>query len=252
MNARLKTAGIIGTGLIGGSIGLRARRAGMRVAGYDADAAALSYALEAGIIDVVLERDRIYEQSDIVVLAMPVREAITELEMLDPAALDRVRVVMDVASVKAPIVHAARGLSKFVATHPMAGNEGIGPAAADAALFEGKTWAYVEGADAQATRDAVDFIRVLSGVPLRVDAETHDATVALTSHVPQIFAWAFERRLRELPDPDAASLCGQVARDLLRVGQTHPPFWDGVLELNAAHVARELHALAEDLSRVTF
>lgn len=248
MSAR-RTLGIAGTGLIGGSIGLRARESGYRVIGYDSDGAAADRALRLGILDERVERAGLYGRSDIVVLAMPVRAILAELAAIAPHEASGPSLIMDVASVKAPVVRAARGLQNFVAAHPMAGNEHSGPEAAAASLFEGAPWAYVPCPDPAANALAVEFIGALGAAPTEIDANVHDAVVACTSHMPQVIAWLFADRIGQLDAAQSAALLGPVARELLRIGARRPPMWNDVLEFNAANLARELRAMAGALDR---
>ncbi|HEV3152670.1 MAG TPA: prephenate dehydrogenase/arogenate dehydrogenase family protein [Candidatus Baltobacteraceae bacterium] len=246
MNAP-RTLGILGTGLIGASIGMRARREGFRVLGSDRDPGAVFSAVEYGCIDEACARERIYDESDIVVLAMPLDAVIAEIESLAAAHLRRPPAILDVASVKGPVVRAARALTGFVGTHPMAGGEGSGPSSASAALFDGRTWAYVPSHDADSTAIVANFIAAMGAHPIPVDADVHDATVACTSHMPQIFAWLFAERVRALSDPGANQLYGPVARELMRIGEVRAPFWASVLQANAANVSRELRTMAAAL-----
>lgn len=245
----LRRVGILGTGLIGGSIGLRARELGVHVLGFDADADAARKALERGIVDVLADRREIYASCDTVVLAMPAAAVVAELRSLDRDAAARVPLLIDVASVKAPIVEAAQGVRSFVATHPMAGKAVSGPDSASAALFRDATWAYVPSDDLNATQRAVDFIASMGASAVPIGADLHDEIVAFTSHMPQVFAWVFAERFSSVDDPNAAALCGPVARELLRIGSVQPSMWTDVLDLNAAAVARELRAMAEALER---
>lgn len=238
---------VIGLGLIGGSIALRARQEGFAVSGFDADPGALAEAQRVRLIDRVAPAGEPFSRDSIVVLAMPVDAVVTYLRDLARAGASGAAAIMDVASVKAPIVAAADGLGNFVATHPLAGNEKHGPGAADARLFEGKTWPYVPARSKRATAAAVEFIRALGGVPAAVDAEEHDAVVARTSHLPQILAWIFAERMRALDAPKASELCGPVARELLRIGRVQPPMWASVLQHNSRHVKAELRAFAAQL-----
>jgi prephenate dehydrogenase len=243
------TIGIIGTGLIGGSIGLRARDRGYRVLGCDESDAANSEALRRGCVDEAVPRDELYARSDIVVLAMHVRGTLEELARL-PSTASRACLIMDIASVKAPIVRAAVELKNFVATHPMAGAESSGPAAASAALFEGKPWLYVPAGAAQLDDRAAAFIAALGARAVAIDPEEHDATVAMTSHLPQVVATLFGRRVANAAVADVERYCGPVARELLRLSRSNPQMWREILETNSANVAKELRALASELQRI--
>src|SRR5262249_39573526 len=159
----------------------------------------------------------------------------------------RATLVMDVASVKQPIVEAAGTLANFVATHPMAGREKIGVRAARADLFERKTWAYVASGDEQLDGRARALIASMGSVPLAVDAEEHDRTVALSSHAIQVLAWAYAERARELNPETLYALSGTAARELLRLGESPAGMWREILSANAEHVDAHLTAVADAL-----
>jgi prephenate dehydrogenase len=241
--------GIVGTGLIGGSIGMRVRRNGGFVVGYDSDAGALAQAIELGAIDFGATRDELYARAGTVVVAAHVDATIAELQRLASEGPIRAALVMDVASVKQPIVEAAGTLANFVASHPMAGREKCGVRAARADLFERKTWAYVPTADTHLNARARAFIASLGAAPLTVDAAEHDRVVALSSHAMQVLAWAFASRAQTL-DPDVLhALAGTAARELVRLGNSPFPMWREILAANAKSAAPDLRALGEALLR---
>ncbi|MGB6986029.1 MAG: prephenate dehydrogenase/arogenate dehydrogenase family protein [Candidatus Aquilonibacter sp.] len=235
--------GIIGTGLIGASIGLAAHTRGWEVFGYDRDPAAAGGALVGEAIDRVAERDEIYAQCSVVVLAAHISGTLDEIGTLRRRALHRDQLIIDVSSVKAPIAAASEGIAAFVPTHPMAGGERHGPGAARADLFEGRYWCYVPTADEARTVNARAFIEELGAKPVKVDAREHDAVVALTSHLPQFIAYAFSQcvneRSRQNPELVDA-LCGPAARELLRLGRSSPQMWDEIFKANGEALRREL------------
>ena len=143
--------GIVGTGLIGGSIGMRARRNGAYVVGYDDDPTAAAGALAVGALDQVVTRDELYARADTVVIAAHLAGTIAEIARLRDGSGVRAGLVLDVASVKVPVCEAADGLTNFVATHPLAGSERRGAAFSTPALFDGRTWAYVPTDDPRLT-----------------------------------------------------------------------------------------------------
>ena len=242
-----RVTGIVGAGLIGGSVGMRVRRNGGFVVGYDPDAGALAQALEVGAIDMAATRDELYAQASTVVLAPHVDATIAELERLRNESPIRATLVIDVASVKRPIVEAAGTIANFVATHPMAGREKSGVRAARVDLFEAKTWAYVPTGDAQLDARARAFVASLGAAPLPIDAAEHDRIVALTSHAVQVLGWAFASRARP-HDPDVLhALAGTAARELVRLGSSPFPMWRDILAANAENAAPELRALGEAL-----
>jgi prephenate dehydrogenase len=241
--------GIVGTGLIGGSVGMRVRSKGGFVVGYDPDSEAVVQALASGAIDMAATRDELYAQASTVVIAAHVDGTIAELERLKNDDRIRASLVIDVASVKRPIVDAAGTLANFVATHPMAGREKSGVRAARADLFEGKTWAYVSSGDAERDARARAFVSSLGAAPVAVDADEHDRIVALTSHALQVLAWGFAARAQSC-DPDLLhTLAGCAARELVRLGNSPLPMWRTILEANAQNTVPELRALGAALIR---
>jgi prephenate dehydrogenase len=241
------TVGVLGVGLIGGSIGLSARRAGAHVIGADCDPSALEAALARGAIDAAIETEELYRQADVVAIATHLESTLDELKRLACKRLTlQSTLVLDVSSVKSPVVAAAAGLKNFVATHPMAGSERNGILAARAGLFDDAPWAYVPTGDASLDERACKFIRSCGGIPFPVSAAEHDRAVALTSHVPAIVASRYKALLRG-SEPDARRLCGPVARELLRVADMNPAMWSAILRANAHNVAPHLRQLAHDL-----
>ncbi|MBV8332230.1 MAG: prephenate dehydrogenase/arogenate dehydrogenase family protein [Candidatus Eremiobacteraeota bacterium] len=243
-----RVVGIVGTGLIGGSIGKRARRNGALVLGYDRDVDAPRAALEAGSIDEAVARDDLYRRADTVVIAAYLDGVLAEIERIRNAGPVRASLVIDVASVKAPVVHAAEGVPNFVATHPMAGTERSGARFADAELFENRTWAYVPSGDEALDARARAFVESFGAIPLAVDAAEHDRIVGFTSHLPQILAWAYGRRAAAYSGDAFDPLVGRTAKELLRLSRSDFGFWRSVLAANVANVEPELRALATALT----
>ena len=235
--------GIIGTGLIGASIGLAAAARGWEVLGYDRDPAAASGALIGDAIDRVAERDEIYAVCSVIAIAAHITGTLVEIGTLRKRILRPEQLVIDVGSVKAPIAKAAEGIAAFVPTHPMAGGERHGPGAARGDLFEGRYWCYVPTADEQRTAQARTFIEGLGARPVKVDAREHDAIVALTSHLPQLLAYAFTQCVNERAgrDPELVdALCGPAAREFLRLGRSSPQMWDEIFSANNQALRAEM------------
>ena len=241
------TLGIIGTGLIGSSIGMRARSNGCLVLGYDADPAAAQEAQSLGAIDRSVARREILERAEIVVIAAHTRATIAQLEDLRRMPARAAALVMDVSSVKAPIVRAARGVRNFVATHPMAGGERSGPGAAAAGIFEGRSWFYVPTSDRELDRRAVEFIGSLGGVPLETGAEEHDRIVAVTSHVPQIVASLFASALSV---EAGEAYFGPTAHELVRLSRSSGAMWNDIFQQNGSNIAASLSRLTFALRQV--
>ena len=238
--------GILGTGLIGASIGMRARECAMTVLGSDRSEEALGIALERGALDAALPPEDVLARADVLVLALPVSECVRVLQSLAGREL-QARLLLDVASVKAPIREASAGVAHFVGTHPMAGSERSGPVVARPGLFADRPWAYVPSGSAQLDARAEAFIRSMSALPVAVDAFRHDTIVAYTSHLPQVFASLFSYELARRQDEIAMQLCGPAARELARLSRSSFLLWKDILEANGANIATELRAMASAL-----
>jgi prephenate dehydrogenase len=240
--------GIVGTGMMGASVGLAAAARGWEVTGWDVDPAASEGARRAGAIDRVAEHDEVYARSDVVVIAAHTAATIEEVRGLRSRALPRAQLVIDIASVKAAVAAAGASVSCFVATHPMAGSERRGPGAARADLFDGRTWCYVPTGDEMHTARARDFIAGFGARPVAVDAEEHDKIVALTSHLPQLIAYAFTQSVSERSqiDPELVdALCGPAARELMRLGRSSPLMWDEIFAANRSALDSEFERFSK-------
>ncbi|MGH7757643.1 MAG: prephenate dehydrogenase, partial [Vulcanimicrobiaceae bacterium] len=241
--------GILGTGLIGASIGLRARALGYHVVAVDRSPVNLRLALERGAVDEAVDAlDG--RELDLLVLATPldVTLALVRRFAADPP---RARLILDVASVKAPVVEAAAGLAGFVGTHPIAGGENSGPADARADLFSGAYWAYDPAAFAPARAEAVAFIERLGARPVPIEPGLHDRTVALTSHLPQLLATVLAAQVGErLGRPPTAELCGSGLASMTRLGASSWEVWGSIFSENAAPIAQEIRSIAAILSKL--
>ena len=241
------TLGLIGTGLIGASIGMRARNLGWRSIGCDAAASQAAAALSRGALDEIVTREALLEQASTLVIATPPRAAIAELQALRGRAIGA-KLVVDVASVKAPICEAARGVANFVGTHPLAGSDRSGPGAARATMFFEKPWVYVPPGNKPLEMQVRDFIAAMGARAVPSDAALHDEILALTSHVPQLFATLFSKTARQQNVDDLESFCGPVASELLRLGDSSAALWREIFAYNGQNVARYARDLASKLT----
>jgi prephenate dehydrogenase len=242
--------GIVGTGLIGSSVGLAARAAGFRTTGWDSDAEVGARARTVGAIEIVApSAAEVVGDADVVVVATPLLATLALLRDFPPAP--RAVLILDVASVKAPVVTAAGGLAAFVASHPLAGSELTGPEAARADLFQNRVWAYVPPADRTLEARARAFLEALGARAVAVAADRHDALVAFTSHLPQVAATALGSMLcARLDDPLVVELCGGGMRSMTRLAASAWPVWGGVLAANSCGVAQEVRGFADILRSV--
>jgi prephenate dehydrogenase len=239
---------IIGTGLIGTSLGIALSNAGYDVALDDPSPTArwLARDLKAGRIDVE-------ETPDIVVVAAPpdvCGDAIVHALKRWPEA-----VVTDVASVKEIILREvlASGVdaTRYVGSHPMAGRERSGAAAARADLFDGRAWVIVphETTAPRAVRVVREIATAVGAAVRTMPAAEHDAAVAAVSHLPQLAASMVAACLRELPEP-AVGLAGQGLRDVTRVAASDPRLWTQILYGNAPAVLHVLREVQDQVGEV--
>lgn len=244
----MKSAAVIGTGLIGTSIALALTRRGVAVHLRDKSltAARTAAALGAGTLDPPPG------QVDLAVLAVPPGFVGTELARCQERGL--ARAYTDVASVKSSpqdaITKAGGDPAGYVGGHPMAGGERSGPLAGRADLFEGRLWVLTPS---DLTRTSVlnqtlEMVSLCGAVPTVMQATAHDRAVALTSHTPHLVSALLAARLAEA-EPDALRVSGQGLRDVTRIAAGSPFMWRDILEANASAVAEVLDALAADLAQ---
>ncbi|RKR74440.1 prephenate dehydrogenase [Frondihabitans australicus] len=240
---------VVGSGLLGASIGLGLRAQGVDVIVDDVSPAARTLAIDYGAGRAPAEGD---DPAIIVVCVPPdVTAQIVERELHDyPNAL-----VTDVASVKGAPLRELLGrgvdVTRYIGSHPMAGRERGGPISARADLFVGRPWV-IAGHDGITYRRAAaleDLILDLGATPLEMSPDDHDAGVAVVSHAPQVIASLMAARLRDAPDA-SLGLAGQGVRDVTRIAASDPALWVQILGANASTVGGVLREFRADLDRV--
>jgi prephenate dehydrogenase len=239
--------GIVGTGLIGGSIALAARRVwpGVQVLGTPSR----SGPLPDGMLDQTLaDVAAVAESADLVVLAVPVT-AMPRL-MHQIARSGSRAVVTDVGSTKRGVMEAARdaGLRSFIGGHPMAGAERPGAAEARADLFVGRPWLLVSGTGgAEAEARFERFVQALGAVTRWMEAANHDRTVAYVSHLPQLVATALMNAAERAVAADGPHVAGNAFAEMTRLASSPADLWQGICEQNADYLAEALAAFAAEL-----
>ncbi len=238
---------IVGTGLLGTSVALACRRAGLEVLLTDVSAENVRTASGLGAGRARQPGDR----PALVVVAVPpdhLGEAIAK------ALADSDAVVTDVGSIKSePLAAVADvpGVERYVGSHPMAGSERSGPLAADADLFEGRPWAITphDTAEPGAVETVEALVTLCGAVPIRMAPEAHDLAVARTSHVPHLLASLAAGRLADAP-PEHLLLSGQGVRDVTRVAGGDPTLYGQIVAANASAVLDLLGEVRERLDKV--
>lgn len=243
---RPRRAQLVGTGLIGGSIGLALRARGWFVTGDDLDPGRAADARAMGVVDRVGHDPG----AELAFVATPLGAAVgAVVELLARGGPDLV--VTDVCGVKAPVV-AGAGHPRFVGGHPMAGSEQAGLAGADPGLFEGATWVLTPTGDTdlQAFSRLRDVVASLGADVMTLSPADHDRLVAMVSHVPHLVAAALMNAASRGAKEDAAllRLAAGGFRDMTRVAAGQPGIWPDICADNAGAITAALDVLLGDLS----
>lgn len=238
---------VVGAGLLGTSIGLALRSAGVEVLLSDVNEEHVRTAsgLGAGTAAGSLEGVRL------VVVAVPPDHL---AEAIAAALRDTAAVVTDVGSVKHAPLKAVRALvdesllARYVGSHPMAGSERSGPLAASSALFDGRPWAIAphESSSPEAVAQVTALARTCGATPFTFTPAEHDEAVARTSHLPHVVAALVAGTLAEAPAQHLA-LSGQGVRDVTRIAAGDPRLWEQILTANSEALAALLREVRSDL-----
>lgn len=266
------TIGIVGLGLIGGSMAIDLRRRGFasEILGVEAEPVNASAALNIGLADEIVDLEQCVDRSDIVVLSVPVGTAVKML----PVVLDRFaetrpgpgpadgssgvrsrKIVIDVCSTKASLVEAVRNhpaRRRYVATHPMAGTEYSGPWAAQPGLFDGRACIICNGDDSD--RDAVEAIEALYDcLNMRItsmDASAHDVHTAYVSHISHItsFALALTVLDKEKDEKHIFDLASGGFSSTVRLAKSNADMWVPILSQNRDNVLKVMDTYIEKMN----
>ncbi|MFQ5840096.1 MAG: prephenate dehydrogenase [Candidatus Methylomirabilales bacterium] len=258
---RFATVGVIGLGLIGGSVahGCRTRGLAARVIGVDTDPGHRRTALRRGLVDEALEQiDSGLEQAELVLLAVPVG-AMERVAAAVGARLAPQVVVTDVGSVKGaivPVLERALGDGvQYVPGHPIAGTERSGPEAASGNLFEGHLCVLTPTACTASA--ATQAVRALwEGLGARVVTMApgdHDEIFGAVSHLPHVVAYALVNAVldREGEGVDLVQFSAGGFRDFTRIAASNPGMWRDILLLNREAILRALTRFRGSLERIT-
>ncbi|MFD4771765.1 prephenate dehydrogenase [Streptomyces niveus] len=242
----MRTALVIGTGLIGTSAALTLAGRGVTVHLVDHDPARARTAAALGAGTEEAPDGPV----DLAIVAVPPAHTATTLAAAMRAG--SARGYLDVASVKGgprrELEALGLDLTAYIGTHPMAGKESSGPLAATADLFEGRPWVLtpMPGTDTEVLNLALELVALCRAVPVVMDADAHDRAVALVSHTPQLISSMVAARLQDA-DEAAVRLCGQGIRDVTRIAASDPRMWVEILTANPGPVADVLAGVAADL-----
>jgi prephenate dehydrogenase len=241
---------IVGTGLLGASIGLALRSQGVDVVLADSSPSSVRLAADLGA-------GRPAEKTDapqVIVVCVPPDVTADVIEAELSAYPDAV--VTDVASVKLAPLNQLRergvNIAHYIGSHPLAGRERGGAINARGDLFIGRPWVVCRDEDTPAWALALveDLALDLGAVPIEMTPEAHDEAVGLVSHVPQIVSSLMAKQLEGATD-DAVRLAGQGVRDVTRIAASSPELWIQILGANKDSIVGVLENLQKDLQNVT-
>jgi prephenate dehydrogenase len=258
---------ILGTGLLGASVGLALRAAGFKdeITGWNRSAEGGETALKMGAIDsLAADPVAAARASQIVVIAVPIYATIDLMERLAPV-LGPDQLATDVGSTKRIIAEAAarlyntEGKAAFLPGHPMAGKERGGADLGDADLFRGAVWIFTDDARAVRSAAATELIQewrewvVAVGSRIRdLDPARHDELVAWVSHLPQFTATALSAILEEEVGaaPELKDVGGRALREMTRLGSSPFSMWRDIAHTNTEAVEKTLLALEQRLALI--
>ena len=237
---------IVGSGLIGTSIGLGLVQRGIAVEMVDSDplAQALANDLTGGVV---------VADPELVIFALPTSGLSQVIQ--SEIDLNSQSNFMDVGSVKSEVVLQVKtfpGLStRFLPTHPMAGREIGGAGSARADLFQGRSWILTPEADCapESKNLVLELITILGATPIELSAEDHDAAVAKISHLPQIAASLVAKQLTGTP-AEWMELAGQGLRDTTRIAGSDEKLWKEIIYSNRTEISELLISLQNDLTQM--
>ena len=258
---------ILGTGLLGTSLGLALREAGFKgsIAGWNRSAEGGREALAMGAVDLIAsDAISLARQSDVVVLCVPIYSTLDYMEKL-ASELTPQQLVTDVGSTKGQITDAAGRLfntperAAFLPGHPMAGKERGGASLGEAGLFRGAVWLFTDDPawqrsprGAELAANWRDWVVAIGSKPIDLDAERHDELVAWVSHLPQFTATALSSLLEDQVGdaPELKHVGGRALREMTRLGASPFSMWRDIAHTNTAAIEAALLALEQRLAYI--
>ena len=254
----MNSVAIVGTGLIGASFGLALKRAGFTglVLGVSSEQA-LADAVAAGAIDRGLPLAEAAAQADLVFLSQSIGRILDTIRRLDPL-LKPGALVTDAGSTKTEIVDLARQFirrGQFLGGHPMAGKESRGAGAAEADLFQGRTWVVTPDEPAEletpVARDLLGWLRRIGARLVVLNCDEHDRVVAFTSHLAQLASTALGSTVAEnLTHEGHLRVAGPGLADMTRLALSSYDLWRDILATNSEHIDRALARYIQELEHI--
>ncbi len=250
-HVRFDVVAIVGTGLIGGALGMALRQAGAarQVLASDVDPQVARRAVERGAADVAVHDPRALRAAQLVIVSTPLDQILPTCLTLRPH-LAPDAIVTDTGSVKAPVVRAVEQSAyplRFVGGHPMAGTEGQGIEDASPAFLTGRPYLLTPtgATDREAVAAVAQLVREIGMVPVVMQPEVHDRLVALVSHLPYLVACAAV--LAASSEPESLEVGGPTFRELSRLARNPICLWEQIARLNQDEILRALELFRREL-----
>lgn len=248
---------IVGVGLLGGSLGLAIKRRGLasQVIGYVRRASSAAACKEAGAVDgIEVDLAAAVQSADLIILCTPIAQMRPLVETMLPA-LARGALVTDVGSVKGSVVRELEPLvshtgAEFIGSHPMAGGEKMGVAAARHDLFVDAICAITptRRSSPESVQRLEQFWAAIGGIPMRLSPELHDELVSRSSHLPHVLAAQLAKLVLSPDHPQEQSqLCGNGFKDTTRIASGSPEMWRDICLANRQNLGRALGIMIERL-----
>lgn len=257
MSELKKTVGIIGLGLIGGSMAIDLKKRGFagKVFGVEADKVAAQAAMTIGLADEMVSLEDCVDRSDIIVVAVPVGAAVKML----PEILDRIKekkIVIDVCSTKEHICAAVKyhpARKQFVCTHPMAGTEYSGPWAAQPGLFDGRACIFADQEESApwAVQTILELYACLNMRPIFMCSSSHDVHTAYVSHISHVtsFALALTVLDKEKDEKHIFDLASGGFSSTVRLAKSNADMWIPILTQNHNNVLQVMDTYIEKMQQ---
>ncbi|MBL7725249.1 MAG: prephenate dehydrogenase [Chitinophagaceae bacterium] len=251
-----KKIAIVGVGLIGGSLAiqLHEKKLSSKLIGVDANEGHAKKALELELVDEILSFDEAIQQSDVIVLAVPVDTMVSLL----PIILNKIddQVVLDLGSTKSQLIEAIKNHPKrgrYVATHPMWGTEYSGPQAAVRGAYENKAVIIcnAEESDTDALEWVKHMYKKIGMHLLEMEAKAHDLHAAYVSHISHITSFALANTVLEKEKEEQAifELASAGFESTVRLAKSNPAMWVPIFMQNKENVLDVLKEHIAQLSR---
>ncbi len=245
------TVGIVGLGLMGGSMGLALKGVAEvgRIVGYDHNSGHCETALKLNLVDAIVSWEEL-KKSDVILLAIPVEGIIKALKELE--GVDKNCTIIDLGSTKSKIVKEipASIRKNVVAAHPMTGTEKFGPEAAVANLYRDKI-VVLCNIEQSGERQRITAYTLFEAIGMRVvtmDADEHDRHAAYISHLPHAISYALANAVLAQEDVNSILILAAGGfRDMSRLAKSSPVMWEEIFKQNRGNLLEAMDHFEEEL-----